>query len=72
MMIPSLIGEKMSVTEYRELLASLYGPSFADEIVNGKLIISLSSPDGKRSLKETVSLGDLLCTSEEKSWKLNF
>ena len=72
MMIPALIGEKMTVSEYRDLLASLYGPVFADEIVNGKLTISLSSPDGKKALKETISLGDLLTTSEEKSWTLNF
>lgn len=72
MMVPALIGETMSVQEYRELLASMYGPVFADEIVNGKLTINLSSPNGKKQLKETVSLGELLCMSESKSWSLNF
>lgn len=72
MMIPALLGEKMTVTEYRELLASMYGPSFADEIVKGKLTINISSPDGKKTLKENVSLGDLLCAVEEKSWVLSF
>ncbi len=72
MMVPALIGETMTKTEYRELLASMYGPTFADEIVNGKLTINLASPNGKKTLKETVNLGDLLCTSEEMSWKLNF
>ena len=70
MMVPALIGEKMTIAEYRDLLASMYGPSFADEIVNGKLTIVLSSPDGKTTIKETVSLGELLCTTEEKSWMI--
>ena len=72
MMIPALLGETMTVTEYRELLASMYGPAFADEIVNGKLTINLSSPNGKKTIKETVSLGELLCATEEKSWSLKF
>jgi len=72
MMIPALIGEKMTVTEYSELLASMYGPTFAEEIVSGKLTISLSSPDGKRTLKETVSLGEILTAAEEKTWTLKF
>ena len=72
MMIPALLGETMTVTEYRELLASMYGPAFADEIVNGKLTINLSSPNGKKTIKETVSLGELLCATEEKSWSIKF
>lgn len=72
MMIPALIGEKMSVSEYRELLASMYGPTFAGEITDGKLAINLSSPDGKKTLKETISLGELLCATEEKTWILNY
>lgn len=72
MMIPCLIGEKMEVSEYRELLSSMYGPTFADEIVNGKLTISLSSPDGRKKLKETISLGELLCTTEEKNWTIKY
>lgn len=72
MMVPALIGEKMSVSEYRDLLASMYGPSFADEIIKGKLTIALSSPDGKKSVRKTLSLGELLCTSQEKSWTVSF
>ena len=70
MMIPALIGDKMSVTEYRELLSSMYGPTFADEIVDGKLTIKLSSPDGKRQLKESITLGELLTSETERSWKI--
>lgn len=72
MMVPALIGETMSVEEYRELLSSMYGPTFADEIVTGKLSITLASPDGKKTIKETVSLGEILCATEEKSWSLKF
>jgi len=72
LMIPALIGEQMSVSEYQELLSSMYGPSFAEEIVNGRLSIILSSPDGKKQAKESVTLGELLCTTEEKSWKVSW
>lgn len=72
MMIPALIGEKLTTAEYRDLLASLYGPSFADEIVSGKLTIRLTSPGGKKTVKETVTLGELLCAAEEKSWTVTF
>lgn len=72
MMIPALIGEKMTADEYKELLSSMYGPTFADEIVNGKLTVVLTSPDGKKSQKETISLGELLTSLEEKSWVLKF
>ena len=72
MMIPALIGEKMDSKEYTELLSSMYGPTFAEEIVSGKLTISLSSPDGRKSLKETITLGELLTATEEKSWSIKF
>ena len=72
LMIPALIGEKMTTSEYRELLASMYGPSFADEIVNGKLSIQLVSPDGKKSLKKEISLGELLTAENELIWSLRF
>ena len=72
MMIPALLGEKMSVEEYKELLSSMYGPSFAKEIVDGKLTIVLSSPDGRKQIKETISLGELLCMTEEKTWTVKF
>ncbi|WP_296321489.1 hypothetical protein [Treponema sp. UBA3813] len=72
MMIPALIGETMSVKEYRELLSSMYGPSFANEIVDGKLTINLSSPNGKTKVEETLNLGELLTANEEKSWSITF
>lgn len=71
-MIPSLIGEKMSAQEYEELLSSMYGPTFANDIVEGMLEISLSSPDCKKTLKDSVSLGEILTLSETKTWKVNW
>ena len=72
MMIPALLGEKMSVEEYRELLSSMYGPTFANEIVDGKLTIVLSSPNGKKQIKETITLGELLCANEDLTWSVKF
>lgn len=72
LMIPALIGEKMSVAEYTDLLASMYGPTFADEIVSGKLTIQLASPDGRKKLRETVTLGELLTMQTERTWSVNF
>lgn len=67
-MIPALLGEKMSVAEYRELLSSMYGPSFADEIIKGKLTILLTSASGKKKVRQEVTLGDLLCADKEMVW----
>ena len=72
LMIPALIGEKMTVAEYKELLASMYGPTFADEIVNGTVSIHLSSSDGRKKHSETMSLGEILTLTEETSWTLRF
>ena len=72
MMIPALIGEKMSVKEYRELLAAMYGPTFASEIVDGGITIQLASPDGRKTRKESLTLGELLTAEKELSWTLQF
>ena len=72
MMIPTLIGEEMSVSEYRTLLGSMYGPTFANELVDGKLSINLSSPDGKKSKTAETSLGEILTLTEEKTWTLEW
>lgn len=68
LMIPALIGETMNAEEYRELLSSMYGPSFANELVDGKISITLTSPDGKKVKKATSTLGEILTLREEKSW----
>lgn len=70
MMIPSLIGETMSKEDYRMLLASMYGPTFANELVDGKISIQLSSPDGRKTTKAESTLGEILTMTQEKSWKV--
>ena len=71
LMIPALIGETMNAEEYRELLSSMYGPSFANELVDGKISITLTSPDGKKVKKATSTLGEILTLREEKSWTVS-
>lgn len=72
MMIPSLIDEKMTPSEYEELLSSMYGPSFAKDIVSGTLEISLSSPDNTKKVKDSVTLGEILTAQESKTWSVNW
>lgn len=72
MMIPALIGEKMTVGEYQDLLASVYGPTFARELTESPLAITLRSPDGTKQKTETVPLGDILTLQTKKSWRLDW
>lgn len=72
MMIPSLIGEKMTTAEYEELLSSMYGPGFAKDIVSGTLEISLSSPDGAKTVRDSVTLGEILTAAETKTWSVSW
>lgn len=72
MLIPCLIGEKMSVKQYEDLLSSMYGPTFANELVTGNLSILLESPDGKKTNKVSVTLGELLTLTTAKSWSVSW
>ncbi len=72
MLIPCLIGEEMNVNQYEELLSSMYGPTFAKELVSGTLFINLESPNGKKSNKVKITLGEILTLTEAKSWSVNW
>ncbi|WP_191013374.1 hypothetical protein [Treponema zioleckii] len=72
MLIPCLIGEKMSVKQYEDLLSSMYGPTFAKELVTGNLSILLESPDGKKTNKVSVTLGELLTLTDAKNWSVSW
>ncbi len=72
LMIPSLIGETMSLEDYKKLVASLYGATFANELLNGTLSIKLSSPLAKSKISETVSVGEILTLSETKTWSISW
>ncbi len=69
MMIPCLIGENMSKTDYKLLLSMMYGPTFAQELVEGNLNITLESADGKKQ-RFTEKLGDLLTMNTPKTWTI--
>ena len=70
LMIPSIAGEEMTSAEYTEELASLYGKPFAEEITNGTLSLTLSSPDGKKKTTAAITLGELLTLTGKKSWSV--
>ena len=72
MMIPALSDEKMTPAEYNELLASVYGQTFADEITGGSFSMTLISPDGKKRTTAKVTLGEILSLTAEKSWTVNW
>lgn len=76
LMAPVFMGEKMSVSEYHDLLASVYGPSFADELVSGVVTINLSAPTSAKSASKKVSekipLGELLTLSDRKTWSISW
>ncbi len=72
LMIPALTGETMSLSDYSELLGSVYGPELAQELVKGKMNISLSSPDGKKTITDSISIGELLTLNQEKSWSVKW
>ena len=71
MMIPALIGEVMGESEYQLLLSAMYGPSFADELVNGNVTILLESPNGKKT-KIAEKLGKILTATEEQKWSVEW
>ena len=72
LMIPCLTGETSTVTEYQELLSSIYGKELADEIINGKMYINLISPDGSKTNKIQINLGEIFTLSSDKTWSLNW
>ncbi len=72
LMIPCLNDEKMDIAEYTELLASVYGTTLAQEIVNGQVKIELKSTNLKKSVKDQITLGELFTLTEQKSWSVSW
>ena len=72
MMIPSLNDDTMTIPQYEELLSSVYGQKFAEEITKGKLFITLSSPDGKKKSDFQLTLGEILTLADEKKWTVQW
>ena len=69
MMIPCLIGETMSENDYKLLLSTMYGPTFANELVEGTITITLEDSAGKKK-KFTEKLGTLLTMTTKKEWSI--
>lgn len=61
LMAPSITGEKMSLEEYSDLVASVYGQELADELYEGRLYLNLGCPSGKKIKKA-------LASGQELSW----
>ncbi|MBO4404287.1 MAG: hypothetical protein J5780_03025 [Treponema sp.] len=54
-MAPVLTDEKMSIPEYLDLVASVYGDDIAGEIKNASISVSLECPSGKNIKKTSLS-----------------
>lgn len=79
LMAPVITGEKMTVDEYSELLSSVYGPSFAKELVSGTAVVTLNAPQNSaqgasknndssvKKITKKIQLGELLTLSSEKT-----
>lgn len=72
LMIPCLNDEKMDIGEYTELLASVYGTTLAQEIVNGQIKIELKSENPKKTVKAQLTLGELFTQTEQKTWSVSW
>lgn len=72
LMIPCLNDEKMDIAEYTELLASVYGTTLAQKIVNGQIKIELKSENPKKSVKAQLTLGELFTQTEQKMWSVSW
>ena len=72
LMIPCLSGEELTPKQYKDLLASVYGPELASQIIDDKLVIELYSPNSKKVLKDSISLGELLTMQTQKTWSLKW
>lgn len=56
-MAPVLTGEEMTTTEYKELIASVYGDELAKELAAAKINIRLYPPEGKKVKKAVTPSG---------------
>lgn len=59
LLAPVFNDEKMTTSEYLEIIASFYGQELSDELKESKLIIS--SQNSTKKTKHTYQLVDLLC-----------
>ena len=71
LMIPCLEDEIMTVPEYEELLASLYGKTFAKDLVSGRLKVELAFSGKKETCRAEITIGELFTLTQAKTWQLS-
>lgn len=64
-MAPALTDEKMTIQEYSNLVAVVYGQPLADEMLKCNMELSIASPKGKIKTYK-IALAELLTLTEEK------
>lgn len=87
LMAPVFTGDRMSASEYKELLSAVYGKELADETEKARIKISLEPPKGKgissssadykirqssSSVTFSVPALELLTLTKEMSFKIDF
>lgn len=70
LMAPVLSGEKMSVTEYKELLSAVYGDELAKEVTESVIDLTLQGLKGKKS-SFRVNLCDILCLTDAMTYSVS-
>ena len=69
LMAPVFSGESMQLSEYTELVSSVYGQQIADELLTSRISIQLSIPGKSKTFE--VPLTQLLTVSDKLEFYLN-
>ncbi len=71
-MAPCFTGEELSETEYKELVASLYGNEIAEELLRGKVKIIMRDGAVKQRIDQLpyieIPLIEILTLQKEKTY----
>jgi hypothetical protein len=62
-MAPAFTGEKMDASEYKMLIASIYGDQIAAELEKAQITVSLSCPKGKKISSTSLPTGAKVTSS---------
>ena len=62
-MAPAFTGEKMDRSEYKMLIASIYGEKIASELEKAQITVSLSCPKGKKISASSLPMGAKVTSS---------
>ena len=70
-MAPVFTGEKMTVSEYYSLIASVYGNELAKEMEKGSIKVSMEVPSGKKIKNARLDVGNS-SSAKQTSSKVTF